>query len=106
MAQVEPRADGIVAGGMMDGQVGAIRDALDDAGFEDAIILAYAASTSALYGPFQTSGRRDHRGRRGPAKGTNRTATNDAISAGRDRISTSKRAPTWSWSSRRSPIST
>ena len=39
---------------MMDGQVGAIRAALDAAGHTDAAILAYAAKyASALYGPFR-----------------------------------------------------
>ena len=40
--------------GMMDGQVGAIRSALDDAGFIDVGILAYSAKyASAFYGPFR-----------------------------------------------------
>jgi porphobilinogen synthase len=40
--------------GMMDGQVGAIRSALDDGGFPDVAILAYAAKyASAFYGPFR-----------------------------------------------------
>jgi porphobilinogen synthase len=40
--------------GMMDGQVGAVRTALDAAGFQDTTILGYAAKyTSALYGPFR-----------------------------------------------------
>jgi porphobilinogen synthase len=40
--------------GMMDGQVGAIRSALDGAGHQDVGILAYAAKfASALYGPFR-----------------------------------------------------
>ncbi len=40
--------------GMMDGQVGAIRRALDDAGALDVAILAYAAKyASAFYGPFR-----------------------------------------------------
>lgn len=40
--------------GMMDGQVAAVREALDVAGFEDAIVLAYSAKfASALYGPFR-----------------------------------------------------
>lgn len=40
--------------GMMDGQVGAVRDALDDAGHVDTAILAYAAKyASAFYGPFR-----------------------------------------------------
>jgi porphobilinogen synthase len=39
---------------MMDGQVAAIRSALDDAGFTDTVILAYAAKyASAFYGPFR-----------------------------------------------------
>jgi porphobilinogen synthase len=39
---------------MMDGQVGAIRFALDDAGHQDTAILAYSAKyASALYGPFR-----------------------------------------------------
>lgn len=40
--------------GMMDGQVGAIRSALDEAHHEDTVILAYAAKyASAFYGPFR-----------------------------------------------------
>jgi porphobilinogen synthase len=40
--------------GMMDGQVAAVREALDAAGFVNTAILAYAAKyTSALYGPFR-----------------------------------------------------
>ncbi|MEV1294998.1 porphobilinogen synthase [Pseudonocardia sp. NPDC049635] len=40
--------------GMMDGQVGVIRKALDDAGFADTGILAYTAKyASAFYGPFR-----------------------------------------------------
>jgi porphobilinogen synthase len=39
---------------MMDGQVAAIRDGLDAAGFSDVAILAYAAKfASAFYGPFR-----------------------------------------------------
>jgi porphobilinogen synthase len=39
---------------MMDGQVAAIRGALDEAGFEETAVLAYAAKyASALYGPFR-----------------------------------------------------
>jgi porphobilinogen synthase len=40
--------------GMMDGQVGVVRDALDSSGFDDVLILAYAAKfASAFYGPFR-----------------------------------------------------
>ena len=39
---------------MMDGRVGAIREALDGDGFEDAAILSYAAKyASSFYGPFR-----------------------------------------------------
>jgi porphobilinogen synthase len=54
VAQAEAGAAVIAPSGMMDGQVGAIRSALDDAGFADAAILAYAAKyASGLYGPFR-----------------------------------------------------
>ena len=44
----------IAPSGMMDGQVGAIRTALDSAGHTEAAVLAYAAKyASALYGPFR-----------------------------------------------------
>jgi porphobilinogen synthase len=44
----------IAPSGMMDGQVGAIRDALDGAGYEDTPIMAYAAKfESSFYGPFR-----------------------------------------------------
>jgi porphobilinogen synthase len=40
--------------GMMDGQVAAVRDALDGAGYSDLAILAYSAKyASAFYGPFR-----------------------------------------------------
>ena len=39
---------------MMDGQISAIRDALDENGFEDVAIMAYSAKyASAFYGPFR-----------------------------------------------------
>src|SRR5687768_14897829 len=56
MAVLHAAAGAHVVGpsGMMDGQVGAIRDALDAAGSLDTTILAYAAKfTSAFYGPFR-----------------------------------------------------
>ena len=47
-------ADVVAPSAMIDGQVGAIRDALDADGFIDTAILAYAAKhASALYGPFR-----------------------------------------------------
>ena len=54
VAQAEAGAHVIAPSGMMDGQVGAIRAALDSAGHTDASILAYSAKyASALYGPFR-----------------------------------------------------
>ena len=54
VSQAEAGADVVAPSGMMDGQVAAIRDALDGSGFPDATILAYAAKyASALYGPFR-----------------------------------------------------
>jgi porphobilinogen synthase len=54
VTQAEAGADVVAPSGMMDGQVGAIRGALDGAGFGDTAILAYAAKyASALYGPFR-----------------------------------------------------
>jgi porphobilinogen synthase len=54
VAQAEAGADVVAPSGMMDGQVAAIRDGLDGAGFDSVAILAYAAKyASALYGPFR-----------------------------------------------------
>jgi len=54
VAQAQAGADITAPSGMMDGQVAAIRAALDEAGHPDTAILAYAAKyASALYGPFR-----------------------------------------------------
>jgi porphobilinogen synthase len=54
VAQAAAGADVVAPSGMMDGQVAAIRAALDGAGHTDTAILAYAAKfASALYGPFR-----------------------------------------------------
>jgi len=54
VSQAAAGADMVAPSAMMDGQVAAIRSALDQAGFEDTIILAYAAKhASAFYGPFR-----------------------------------------------------
>jgi porphobilinogen synthase len=54
VAQATAGADIVAPSGMMDGQVLAIREALDDEGFDSVAILAYAAKyASALYGPFR-----------------------------------------------------
>jgi porphobilinogen synthase len=54
LSQAAAGADVVAPSAMMDGQVGAIRDMLDNAGFENTAIMAYAAKyASGFYGPFR-----------------------------------------------------
>jgi porphobilinogen synthase len=54
LAQADAGAHALGLSGMMDGQVGFVRAALDDAGRTDMVILAYATKyASAFYGPFR-----------------------------------------------------
>jgi porphobilinogen synthase len=54
VSQAGAGADVVAPSGMMDGQVGAIRAALDSSGLVDTAVMAYAAKyASALYGPFR-----------------------------------------------------
>jgi len=54
LAQARAGAHVVAPSGMMDGQVGHLRRALDDDGFQDVAILAYSAKyASGLYGPFR-----------------------------------------------------
>ncbi len=54
VAQAEAGVDVVGPSGMMDGQVAAVRSALDDAGHQAVSILAYSAKyASAFYGPFR-----------------------------------------------------
>jgi porphobilinogen synthase len=54
VSQAEAGANVVAPSAMMDGQVGAIREALDDSGFEHIAIMAYAVKyASAFYGPFR-----------------------------------------------------
>ncbi|MFT4468304.1 porphobilinogen synthase [Arthrobacter sulfonylureivorans] len=54
VVQAASGADVLGPSGMMDGQVAVIRQALDEAGYQDTAILAYAAKyASAFYGPFR-----------------------------------------------------
>ena len=67
--QARAGADVIAPSDMMDGRIGAIRAALDDEGYLDVQIMAYAAKyASAFYGPF-----RDAIGSKGALKGDKRT---------------------------------
>ena len=56
LCQAEAGADMVAPSGMMDGQVGAIRNALDSEGFENLPIMAYSAKyASGFYGPFRVA---------------------------------------------------
>jgi porphobilinogen synthase len=69
LVQARAGADVMAPSDMMDGRVAAIREALDDEGFLDVQILAYAAKyASAFYGPF-----RDAIGSKGALRGDKRT---------------------------------
>ena len=69
LVQVEAGCDIIAPSDMMDGRVGAIRTALEAAGHQDTLIMAYAAKyASGFYGPF-----RDALGSKAALKGDKRT---------------------------------
>ena len=54
VSQAAAGADVVAPSAMMDGQVGAIREALDEAGFDQVVIMAYAVKyASGFYGPFR-----------------------------------------------------
>jgi porphobilinogen synthase len=54
LSYAEAGVDIVAPSAMMDGQVKAIREALDDAGFKDVAIMSYSAKhASVLYGPFR-----------------------------------------------------
>jgi porphobilinogen synthase len=54
VSHAEAGADAVCPSDMMDGRVGALREALDDNGFESTPIVAYSAKyASAFYGPFR-----------------------------------------------------
>ena len=97
VAQAEAGADIVAPSGMMDGQVAAIRDALDDDGFESVAILAYAAKyASALYGPFRDAVDVTIAGG-GDRKGYQQDSRNAREALEEIRARPRARAPTWSW---------
>jgi porphobilinogen synthase len=54
LSHAEAGADMVAPSDMMDGRVGAIREALDEAGYQETPIMAYSAKyASAFYGPFR-----------------------------------------------------
>jgi porphobilinogen synthase len=84
VAHADAGADVVAPSAMLDGQVGAIRQALDAAGFQQTAILAYAAKfASAFYGPFRDAaqsapGSGDRRGHQLPPA-NRREAVRDAL---------------------------
>ncbi|GAA0289621.1 porphobilinogen synthase [Rhodovulum strictum] len=69
LAQAEAGADILGPSDMMDGRIGAMRQALEGAGYSDVAIMSYAAKyASAFYGPF-----RDAVGASGALKGDKKT---------------------------------
>ena len=61
VSQARAGADMVAPSDMMDGRVGVIRRALDDAGFTDTPIMSYAAKyASAFYGPFRDAAGSDN----------------------------------------------
>ncbi|GAA0730815.1 porphobilinogen synthase [Sphingomonas japonica] len=77
VVQADAGADIVAPSDMMDGRVGAIREALEGAGHANVQIMAYAAKyASAFYGPF-----RDAVGSRGLLKGDKKTYQMDPANA-------------------------
>ena len=75
LSLVESGADVIAPSDMMDGRIGAVRDALEDAGHTDTLILSYAAKyASAFYGPY-----RDAVGTSAALRGDKRTYQMDPL---------------------------
>ena len=76
VSQAEAGADIVAPSAMMDGQVGAIREALDDVSFENVSIMSYAVKyASAFYGPFREAAEST------PAFGDRRAYQMDAANA-------------------------
>ena len=77
LAEAEAGVDIVAPSDMMDGRVGAIREALDSAGYQNVQILSYAAKyASIFYGPF-----RDALSTRGLLKGDKRTYQMDVANS-------------------------
>ena len=74
LTQAEAGCDVLAPSDMMDGRIGAIREALEANGFKNTLIMSYAAKyASAFYGPF-----RDAVGSSGTLKGDKRTYQMDS----------------------------
>ena len=101
LSHVEAGADVVAPSAMMDGQVGAIRRALDGAGRQDTPIMAYSAKyASSFYGPFRVAADSAPQfGTEGATRWTRRTPGRPFTRWS----STCGRARTFSWSSLRWP---
>ena len=76
LSHAKAGADVVAPSDMMDGRIGAIRAALDAAGFADTVIMSYAAKfASAFYGPFRDAAES------APSAGDRRTYQMDAANA-------------------------
>ena len=98
-------ADIVAPSDMMDGRVGAIRRALDGAGFVETAILSYAVKyASALYGPFREAA--ECAPRFGDRAGYQMDPANAREGLREARLGTKRRAPTCSGQARPCPTST
>jgi porphobilinogen synthase len=97
IVQAKAGCDIIAPSDMMDGRVGAVRRALDEAGYDRVRIMSYAAKyASCFFAPFRDaigSASRSAAPTSAPTRWTRRTVTRRCA---RWR-STSRKAPTWSW---------
>ena len=91
LAQADAGVDMVGPSGMMDGQVGAIRGALDAAGHTDVSILAYSAKYASSSDPSARRSTPRCRETGGPTSRTLRTRARACVR----RCSTSPKAPTW-----------
>ncbi len=105
VSHAEAGADVVCPSDMMDGRVGAIRAALDDAGLEQTPILSYAAKyASAFYGPFREAA--DSAPAFGDRRGYQMDPANVREAMRELRARRRRRRRHRSWSSRRCPTST
>ena len=105
ISHAEAGADVVAPSDMMDGRIGMIRHQLDEEGHPDTAIIAYSAKyASAFYGPFREAA--ESTPEFGDRRGYQMDPGERPRGAARGRGSTSRRAPTWSWSSPPSPTST
>lgn len=85
LSHAEAGADILAPSAMMDGQVGALRSALDEAGFEQRMLMAYSTKfASAMYGPFREAERSAPR--RGDRRGYQTSYANPGLALRESRL--------------------